>query len=134
MKKLLFLPLLFVVFQLSAAPIGKKRAKEMAVQCFVQNQGVSADQVKVKLEWAGNSADKKATARTRRRDLKDALIYIYNRTDKDGYVILAGDDKANPVLAFAFDNAFDIKNMPEPARMMLSGYCSYVEQRRNSPK
>jgi hypothetical protein len=134
MKKILLLPLLFVVFQLSAAPIGEKRAKELAVQFFVQNQGVSADEVKVKLEWGGHSADKKATARTRRRDLKDALIYIYNRTDKDGYVILAGDDKAETVLAFAFDNTFDIKNMPETARMLLSGYCSYVEQRRNSPR
>ena len=131
MRKILLLALLFVTVQLSAAPIGKKRAKEMAVEFFVQNQGVSADKVKVKLEWAGNAADKKSTAKIKRRSLNEALVYIYNRTDAAGFVILAGDDKARPVLAFAFDNTFDIKNMPESARMILSNYCRQVQSNRD---
>lgn len=130
MKKILLLSLLFVTFQLSAAPIGEKRAREMAVQFFVQNLGVNAEDVKVELEWAGSDVDKDMAAPAKQAT-DDALIYIFNRTDTKGFVILAGDDKSRPVLAFAFDNTFDVENIPDGARWMLSCWCRQVEAKRN---
>ena len=36
MKNILFIPFLFIAFYMSAAPIGEKKAREIAVQFFSQ--------------------------------------------------------------------------------------------------
>ena len=52
MKKLLFIPLLFITVSLSAFPIGEKKAREIATQFFAQTVTRGAA-VNLELEWAG---------------------------------------------------------------------------------
>ena len=125
MKKLLFIPLLFVTFLLSAAPIGEKRARELATQFFAENTTTRASSVKLSLEWAGDKVEN-VTTRGAVGDVDEALMYIYNRTDAKGYVVIAGDDSVQPLLAYAHDSSIDMSDMPDAARWLLSCWCEQI--------
>jgi hypothetical protein len=88
MRKLLILPLLFVGLNAIAGPIGVERAKELASQFFNQN-ATRSTAATVKLEWAGSSVDGDATRATA-ANVDEALIYVFNRTDDKGFVVLSG--------------------------------------------
>lgn len=130
MKKILFIPFLFIAFFMSAAPIGEKKAREIAVQFFSQGSTKAAGVV-LDLEWAGNSLDGARTKTAENMD--EALMYIYNRSGEKGFVIIAGDDRMNPIIAFSYENSFDVDYMAPGARAMLSSWCKQVEAVRNSP-
>lgn len=129
MKKLLFIPLLFVTFLLSAAPIGEKRARELATQFFAENTTTRASSVKLSLEWAGDKVEN-VTTRGAVGDVDEALMYIYNRTDAKGYVVIAGDDSVQPLLAYAHDSSIDMSDMPDAARWLLACWCEQIAASR----
>ena len=130
MKNILFIPFLFIAFYMSAAPIGEKKAREIAVQFFSQGS-TKATGVVLDLEWAGNSLDGFRTKSA--ENIDDAMVYIYNRCGEKGFVIIAGDDGMNPIIAFSYDNSFEVDDMAPGARAMLSSWCKQVEAERNSP-
>ena len=86
MKKLLFIPLLFISVSLSAFPIGEKKAREIATQFFAQTVTRGAA-VNLELEWAGVDINA-AMTRGAVGDVDEALMYIYNRADSKGFVTL----------------------------------------------
>jgi len=130
MKRILFIPFLFIAFLMSAAPIGEKQARKIAEQIFSKVVTKSSS-VALNLEWAGNSFD---GARTKSAEnIDEALMYIYNRSGEKGFVIVAGDDGMNPIIAFSYDNSFDVENMAPGAQAMLSSWCKQVQAVRNSP-
>lgn len=43
-------------------------------------------------------------------DLPDTLAYVINYTDKKGFVIVAGDRRVNPVLAYSNEGSFSFEN------------------------
>ena len=49
-------------------------------------------------------------------------IYIFNRSDADGFIIVAGDKNVRPVLAYSFDNTIDPENNPEAFAAWLQSY------------
>ena len=128
MKKLLFIPLLFVSIVLSAAPIGEKRARELATQ-FLAKKVTRGASVKLDLEWAGHDI-KVATTRGAVVDADEALMYIYNMADDQGFVIISGDDSVRPVIAYSTEGAFDVNDMADATRWMLSTWCEQIETTR----
>ncbi|MDR0538352.1 MAG: thiol protease/hemagglutinin PrtT [Tannerellaceae bacterium] len=50
------------------------------------------------------------------------LFYIYNTGDNAGFVIVAADDVASPILGYAAEGSFSAHNMPENLSRWLSGY------------
>ena len=95
---------------------------EIAAQQFFGNDGTTAqalrtDVPKLKLVWEGRG-------RTGRAVSEDApTCYVFNRGDREGFVIISGDDAVQPVLAYAHEGAFGTKNMPEN----LKGWMDYVD-------
>lgn len=139
MKRTLIIPLLLLSFTLMAAPIGEKRAREIATNFFASSTATrSAATLALDLAWAGRDMEQNlqgATTRTSQQteEQDDALIYIYNRTDAKGFVIVAGDDNAKrEVIAFSHDNSFDTANMAEGAKAMLQAWCDDIVEARNS--
>ena len=49
-------------------------------------------------------------------------IYIFNRSDDDGFVIVAGDKNVRPVLVYSFDDTIDPENNPEAFAAWLQSY------------
>ena len=129
MKKLLFIPLLFISVVLSAAPIGEKRARELAVQFFAKKMTTRAANVKLDLEWAGHDINQ-ATTRGAVIDADEALLYIYNLSDAEGFVIISGDDSQRPVVAYSNEGSFEVNDIADATRWMLGKWCEQIEASR----
>jgi hypothetical protein len=52
----------------------------------------------------------------------DAFYYVFNIGDKDGFVIVSGDDRAYPILGYSLKGAFDISNLPSNFERWLKAY------------
>ena len=132
MKRLIILPFLLLCFCLSAAPIAEQKAREVATAFFAAN-ATRSSAVPLELAWAGDDAYKISDVQTRSTS-DSALMYIYNRTDGKGFVIIAGDDSApRPILAFSNERSFDTKDVADGARMLLSDWCKQLENTKGSP-
>jgi hypothetical protein len=130
MKKIFFIPFLFISFVLSATPIGADKAREIAVRFFEQGVTKSSVKVDVDLVWFGDEVEVRQLTKASVADPDKALLYIFNRMDSDAFVIIAGDDRVKPVVAFSDENSFDISNMSEGTRAILDAWCRQVEAAR----
>ena len=132
MKKILVLPLLLISICLSEAPIGEKMARQIATD-FFQAHATRSSQPTLNLEWAGDSFAERGSTRISANS-DNELLYIYNRTDAKGFVIVAGDSNVErAIVAFSHNHSFDIDNLPSGAEYMLSGWCRQIADARIKP-
>ena len=131
MKKILSIVcLLLVSTTLWAEPIGEQRAREIASEFFSQH-ATRATAANIVLEWAGdNIGEQSATGSA----LNTSLMYIYNRGNNGGYVIVAGDTNVNPIIAYSLDTTLDTDNMAEATEAILEAWCRQVESARKAAK
>ena len=62
----------------------------------------------------------------------ESLLYVYNRTDEAGFVVVAGDDGVEKqIVAFSHDNKLQIKNLSDGARYLLEGWCKQISAARS---
>ena len=135
MRRLTIIPLVFTTLSLFAAPIGEKMAREIALEFFA-SQGTRAYATQLEIEWAGSdlsTATHQLHTASAPTDIDEAMLYIYNRLDKRGFVVVAGDDCVqNPILAASLDNNFDSTDMPDGAKAILQGWCKQIADERAS--
>lgn len=137
MKRLIIIPFILITLSLFAAPIGEKRAKEIALSFFASGN-TRASSVELNLEWAGDDVSvdivvENDATRSEEGANDEALLYIYNRVDTKGFVVVAGDDNVEQaIIAFSHSNNFDTKNMPDGAKVMLQAWCEQILAARNS--
>lgn len=55
------------------------------------------------------------------------LFFVFNRTDAPGFVIVAGDDAVEPVLAYSFEHPIRCDAMPENLAAWLEGVGEQIE-------
>lgn len=130
MKKILTYLFLFVVTGLYASPVNENRARQIASDFFSQTATRSSS-TSLELEWAGSDIESLPPFNY---GTEAPLMYIYNRGDSDGFVIVSGEDKVNPILAFSYEGRFDVDNMAGGARYLLAGWCSQIEAARDNPQ
>jgi len=53
-------------------------------------------------------------------------FYVVN-FDTEGFVLVAGDDRVQPILAFSDEGAFVAENMPDHIRFFLEGYTEEIQ-------
>ncbi|MBO7248411.1 MAG: C10 family peptidase, partial [Bacteroidaceae bacterium] len=73
------------------------------------------------LIWTGNDKDT--------RSVTDAPFYIYN-VENGGFVMVSGDTKAEPVLAYSTERNFKLDDMPENVRFWMDEMRTHVENLR----
>lgn len=130
MKKILvILTLLLSGATLYAAPIGEQRARQIAEEFFMLNTTRSASNIN--LEWAGDVITEPISSGDK---LNSALMYIYNQGENNGFVIIAGDDTMNPIIAYSFDSSFDKRNMADATEAILDAWCKEISQARKTEK
>lgn len=131
MKKIqILLALLLSSVSLFAEPIGEQRARQFAEEFFAQNATRStADELT--LEWAGDVISETPAMGS---ELNTSLMYIYNRGQNGGFVVIAGDSNIAPIIAFSFDTTLDISNMAEATRAILDAWCREVANARQAAK
>ena len=132
MKKIfLIISLLFAVTNLMAEPIGEKRAREIATE-FLSQKMTRATISNLQLEWAGSNINGVTRASN---NTDDSLMYIYNSAESKSFVIIGGDTNADFVLAYSLNNTFDMENMADGAKAILSAWCRQIEdaRKKNTP-
>ena len=124
MKKLLFIvTLLVATMQVSAANVDLPMARAMAQRFMQSKAGNRFNSVAVndvKLLHAEPSST--------RADL--AVYYIFN-SDR-GFIIVAGDDRAQQILAYG-DRPLDMKRMPDNMKFWLGTYKTQIEYLQAHP-
>ena len=105
-----------------ANPVSKSEALQKAA-AFLQERG---KMVSGSLNMAEGPRKAKANS------MATPSYYVVNNGEDDGFVIVAGDDRAKPVLAYADNGHFDEENMPEMVANMLNGYVEEMELKGNS--
>lgn len=117
--------LLFTTALLSAAPIGEQQARRIASDFFAQ--GATRAAASVELAWAGNALNEQTLSRT---TTDEALLYIYNRSDRQGFVIVAGEEGTTPIVAYSHEQPFEVKKMAPGARFILEGWLNELNALR----
>lgn len=114
MKKLLFIIFVILFVRVSnAAPIDVQQAQEVGVTFLVRVKSMPMERQTVTRVYPQD-------ART-----TQAPYYIFNVGK--GFVIVAGDDAVQPILAYSTENSFSVTAMPAQIQDYLSGYAEQVQ-------
>ncbi|MDR0768509.1 MAG: C10 family peptidase, partial [Dysgonamonadaceae bacterium] len=126
-KKIYFFPLLFVSIIAFANPVGLQKAKQVGQSFLLTKPSPNRTKQPLKLNWVQPDSavvDKvRSNNSTANGNLSDATpeFYVFN-LDSAGFIIVAGDDSAIPILGYADAGNFDPDNIPPNAQKWLEGY------------
>ena len=119
MKKLFLLILAGVLVSgslLQAAPVSSERALSMAKMIFAAQPATKAGTGALKIVWDGEDVATKAV---------QPAFYVISR-EGGGFVIIAGDDNVQPVLAISDRNEFKVEGMPDNVKSLMEGMKEHV--------
>lgn len=91
-KSILLYAATFLALSANAAPIGQAQALKLANKFFAQNSVSKRAAAKMAF---------KVTDQANKVQTENDLLYVINNGNADGYIILAGDNRVAPVLAYA---------------------------------
>lgn len=119
MKKILTILCAVILFgglNLQAAPVSSSKALEIAKKIFAAQPATKAGSGELKIIWDGEDVATKAA---------QPAFYVITR-DGGGFVIIAGDDNVQPVLAISDHNDFKVEGMPENVKWWMEQIKNYV--------
>ena len=123
MKKLLLILFLFPAIAF-AAPVSKERANAIGENFF--NKSIEAHRI------AGRKAHFVAQQHSNIRKVSRntgntyAPYYIFNN-EGGGFVIVAGDDCATPILGYSTEGSIDLDNLPIQLEELLNAYADEIQ-------
>ena len=104
---------------LYAGPVTPEKALQVARSVFASAPTTKAtDASSLQIIWDGEFEPATKSA-------KDPAFYVVSRPE-GGFVMVAGNDNVQPVLAFSFENDFKVEGMPENVRAWMQQYKDYV--------
>ena len=103
-QKLLLLLLSFFALTASAEKISVEVAKKMAMEFFKNNR----PQLSVKNLKMVYDAETPAS----RANGEDPALYVFDNPQGKGFVIVSGDDLAQPILGYSYENEFPTEDIP----------------------
>lgn len=99
-----------------AAPITQQQAQQEAAKFLLNKQKNSSNIV---LAAKANKKTKAATT---------AAYYVFNVGNKQGWIIVSGDDRTNPILGFSDEGYFDETKIPDNMKAWLDEYALQITQ------
>jgi len=124
MKKFLFLlPVLALCAQsINANPVTIDQAMAIAKQSSSSKMMTGNNSSNLKLDYVARN----------QKGMND--YYVFNRDNNQGYVIVAGDDMTDLVLAYSDKGSFDINQAPEAMKLMFKQYQKNLDWMRQHPQ
>lgn len=58
--------------------------------------------------------------------------YVYNEGNDNGFIIIAGDERMEPILGYSLSGHFDVANIPDGLAYMLNTYSENIREIRQS--
>lgn len=98
-----------------AAPITQQQAQQEAQKFLLCKQVTTS----IKLASKANKKLKAATS---------AAYYVFNIGNNQGWVIVSGDDRTNPILGFSDEGYFDENKIPANMKAWLNEYALQITQ------
>ena len=115
----LFLFLLVMFSEtISAKPVDTTAACTVASRFFAMKYSRTPESLTPTIVYAAPSL--------RGENSVGTSFYVVN-FDSEGFVIVAGDDRVQPIFAFSDEGAFVAENMPDPIRFFLDGYTEEIQ-------
>lgn len=109
---------LLVINPVMAAPVDKAAAKELAETFFATTPGMRVGNASSTLTLTGvilsNGSEQPALqyVKSTKNEAPEALIYIFERGAGNGFVLIAGDDRFEPYVAYSRKDALRWKALP----------------------
>ncbi len=119
-KTILSLVLLILTasFPANATPVDSNTARKVAVN-FLHSQGMKSCSINV-------------------TDISTSIpftdIYVFSIGKETGFVVIAGDDNTEPILAYSLTEPFPTEAMPPHIYAWFKGYEQEIQQNRHSAK
>lgn len=63
---------------------------------------------------------------------REALLYVFNINQDEGFIIVSGDDRAVPILGFSFEGGYDLSLAPSNLRKWVEGYAEQIRYLRST--
>ena len=104
-------------FSAWAEPITESQARSIAASFMATHQMPATRLQRVTLP----------STRLNAGQTEAATLYIYNADERQGFVIIAGDDRVSPVLGYSHQGALDGDEMPPALMDMLNSYHLQIE-------
>lgn len=119
LKISLFFILVFFLFgSMSAKPVDEATARTVASRFFAMKCKHTSESLTPTIAYMAPSL--------RGENGSSPSFYVFN-FDAEGFVIVAGDDRVQPILAFSDEGAFVAENMPAHIRFFLDGYTEEIQ-------
>ena len=115
MKKLLILALAWLMPAIVFAGVVTQQQAIAEATSFANGRNLTTN---VKL---ASKAD-----RTRTVDAT-AYYYVFNFGNNQGFVIVSGDDRTNPILGYSDEGSFDADKIPANMKAWLDGYAEQIK-------
>ena len=124
MKKFLFLIAVFALCAqtIDANPVTVEQAMAIAKQSSSSKMMSGNNANNLKLNYVARN----------QKGMND--YYVFNRDNYQGYVIVAGDDMTDLVLAYSDKGSFDMNQAPEAMKLMLKQYQNSLDLMRQHPE
>ncbi|MDO4756965.1 MAG: C10 family peptidase, partial [Parabacteroides sp.] len=113
--------LLLPAMPIAAKEVNPKKALEVATQ-FMNSRSALRSGTTLELVFTGKSGN------TTLRSSEKPSYYVYNVKDGKGFVIIAGDDVATPVLGYSFSSSFKAEGMPVHLKSFLNRYDEQIRK------
>ena len=117
MKKLyLTLCLVALTFgNMLAGPVDQQKAQKVGAK-FLSTTAVSQKNADIRLNLVSVAANRDATD-----------YYVFNVKDGEGFVIVAGDDRVKPILAYSTTGQYDPRQVSEGFQLTLDGFRQEIQ-------
>ena len=115
MRRLLLLTVsVLLSLSMLAGPVTREQAKEIASQFFMKKSGThrAAANISIQSQAVLGQLSTKG----------DPLMYAVSLGNEQGFVIVSGDDRMRPILAYSDNGDFNEATMPDNMRAWLQGY------------
>lgn len=122
MKRILFLFFCLWALCLSAENIPVDRALKMATD-FFRNNSPQLGINDLQMVYDGETQASRSTGVT-------PALYVFDNPNGKGFVIVAGDEIARPILGYSFENNFPKGELPEPIKGWLEGLKKQINEGR----
>ena len=103
---------------ISAKPVDANTASTVATHFFAMKYNHSPESLNPIVAY---------TATSLRNENGSAPAFYVVNFEPEGFVIVAGDDRSQPILAFSDEGAFVTENMPAHIRFFLEGYVEEIQ-------
>ncbi len=100
---------------LLAGPVDQQKAQKVGAK-FLSTTAVSQKNADIQLQLASIAANRNATD-----------YYVFNVSNGEGFVIVAGDDRVKPILAYSTTGSIDPNNMSEGFEFTLEGFREEIQ-------